>query len=113
MTNAWVKESSVAVTVCDRNGIILEMNEKSCRTFEKYGGVNLVGSNLLDCHPEPAKSKLAAMLKNPAVRSYSIEKQDIKKLIHQMPWYDKGVYMGFVELSIEIPLDMPNFVRTA
>jgi len=42
MTNkeafAWVQEFPGAVTVCDRDGIILAMNDKSARTFEKDGG---------------------------------------------------------------------------
>ncbi len=43
--------------------------------------------------------------------SDTIEKQGIKKLIYQSPWYVDGRYGGFVELSLEIPAVMPHFVR--
>ncbi|HMA47831.1 MAG TPA: PAS domain-containing protein, partial [Frankiaceae bacterium] len=60
--HAWVREFPGAVTVCDRDGVVLEMNDKSAEVFAGDGGRALVGRNLLDCHPEPARSKLAAML---------------------------------------------------
>ena len=44
----WIKEFPAAVTVCDEDGIILEMNDKAAKTFEKDGGYKLVGSNMLD-----------------------------------------------------------------
>ncbi len=47
--SAWIREFPAAVTVCDRDGIILEMNDKSARTFASDGGYDLVGRNLLDC----------------------------------------------------------------
>jgi transcriptional regulator with PAS, ATPase and Fis domain len=104
----WVRDFDGAVTVCDQQGIILYMNEKSQKGF----GGRLVGENALDCHPEPAKSKLAQMLITHATNTYTIEKMGVKKLIHQAPWFQNGEYAGFVELSIEIPFEMPHFIRT-
>lgn len=43
---------------------------------------------------------------------YTIEKDGVKKLIYQSPWYKDGQYAGFVELALEIPFEMPHFVRT-
>ena len=54
----WVKELPAAVTVCDADGTILFMNDMSIKAFEEDGGAALVGTNLLDCHPEPSRSKL-------------------------------------------------------
>ncbi len=108
----WVKGFAGAVTVCDRNGVVLEMNEQACRVFEKYGGAALIGASLLDCHPEPARSKLVEMLKNPEVNAYTIEKNGTKKLIYQAPWYEGGEFGGFVEVSLPLPAAMPHFVRT-
>jgi hypothetical protein len=42
----WLKEFSAAVTVCDPDGIVLEMNDKAAKTFESDGGYGLVGANL-------------------------------------------------------------------
>jgi transcriptional regulator with PAS, ATPase and Fis domain len=108
----WIKEFPAAITVCDAEGIILVMNDKAAKTFEKDGGYILVGSNMLDCHPDPAREKverlLAARLKN----VYTIEKNGVKKLIYQSPWYKEDAYAGFVEISLEIPQEMPHFIRT-
>ena len=40
----WVREFAGSITVCDPQGIILEMNEKSATTFAKEGGRALIGS---------------------------------------------------------------------
>ncbi len=109
--NEWVKEFPGAVTICDREGIILEMNDKAAKSFEGDGGRKLIGSNVLACHPEPARSRLAQMLQAGQANTYTIEKRGKKKLIYQSPWYAAGQYAGFVELALELPDDMPHFVR--
>jgi transcriptional regulator with PAS, ATPase and Fis domain len=107
----WIQEFPGSVTVCDSNGIILAMNDKSIRTFQDSGGAALIGSNLFDCHPEPSRTKLKELLNAGRANVYTIEKKGIKKLIYQSPWYVNGSYRGFVELSLEIPAEIPHFVR--
>jgi transcriptional regulator with PAS, ATPase and Fis domain len=107
----WLKEFPGAVTVCDRDGLILEMNDRAALTHEKDGGRDLIGRNLLDCHPEPARTRLADLLEHPRQNVYTIEKGGVKKLIYQSPWYHDGGCAGFVELSLEIPAEMPHFIR--
>ncbi len=109
--HAWVREFPGAVTVCDRDGVILEMNDRSAEVFATDGGRTLIGTNALDCHPEPARAKLAAMLASGRANVYTIEKNGMKKLIYQAPWRVDGEYKGFVELSLEIPFEVPHFVR--
>lgn len=108
----WLKEFPAAVTVCDPDGIVLEMNDKAAKTFEGDGGYGLVGANLLDCHPQAAREKLEAMMKTRSKNVYTIEKNGARKLIYQSPWYQNGEYAGFVELSLEIPLELPHFIRS-
>lgn len=110
--HAWIKEFPAAVTVCDADGIIIEMNAKAIKTFENDGGEKLIGSNLLDCHPEPSRSKLKELLSLQKKNVYTIEKNGIKKLIYQAPWFTNGKFSGLVEISIEIPFEMPHFVRS-
>lgn len=107
----YFKEVNLAVTVCDKEGKIIEMNDKSRKTFLKPGQEELIGKNVLDCHPEPAHSLLADMLQNPRTNVYTIEKSGVKKLIYQTPWYADGEFMGFIELSMEIPFEMRHMVR--
>jgi DUF438 domain-containing protein len=88
------------------------MNDKAVDAFKNDGGEKLIGKNLLDCHPAPARSILEKMLEEQKPNSYTIEKNGIKKLIYQTPWYENGAYSGFVEISFPIPFEMPHFVRT-
>jgi transcriptional regulator with PAS, ATPase and Fis domain len=107
----WFKEFSGSITVCDKKGIITFMNESSQKQFIKYGGGDLIGTNLLDCHPEPSRSKLAEMLKTPLVNTYTTEKAGIKRIIHQSPLYDNGAFSGIIEISFELPDSLPHFMR--
>jgi len=107
----WIDEFPGAVTVCDAAGVILEMNDKAAQNLASDGGQALIGTNLLDCHPEPARSKVAEMLRTHLKNVYTIEKRGIHKLIYQSPWFENGEYRGFVELSLEIPAEMPHFIR--
>lgn len=107
----WWREIPAAVTVCDREGIILEMNDKALAAFAGEGGAALIGTNVLECHPEPSRTKLRGLLAEGKVNVYTIEKRGVKKLIYQAPWFKAGAYAGFVELSLEVPFTMPHFVR--
>lgn len=109
--HAWVQEFAAAVTVSDAQGKVIEMNATAAQTFEKDGGTKLIGTNVLDCHPEPARSKLRSIMEKRKPNVYTIEKAGVKKLIYQTPWFSGGKYAGVVELSIEIPFDLPHFVR--
>ncbi len=108
----WIKEFPGSVTVCDAKGVILEMNDKAAEAFEKDGGYALIGKNMLDCHPEPAHTKAERLLATKEKNIYTIEKNGVKKLIFQSPWFKDGKYAGFVELSLEIPFEMPHFIRS-
>ncbi len=107
----WFREFPGAITVCDTEGIILEMNDRAAEAFRDDGGMALVGKNLLDCHPEPSRSKVRRLLESREANVYTIEKGGIRRLIYQSPWYAEEKYAGLVELSLEIPASMPDFVR--
>lgn len=107
----WTEEFPAAMTVCDADGVIVGMNKKACETFAADGGERLLGSHLLDCHKEPARTKVAALLEARSLNVYTIEKAGITKLIYQSPWFEDGKFAGFVELSLPIPAAIPHFIR--
>ena len=82
-TFPWADEVDCAVTVCDTEGVILYMNEKARATFAKHG--DLIGRNLFDCH--------------------------VRKMIYQTAWKEHGEIRGLVEISMEIPAEMPHYIR--
>lgn len=107
----WTDLVAIAVTVTNADGIITEMNPTSITTFAADGGSSLVGSDVLACHPEPSRTKLAAMFKEHRPNHYTIRKNGRKKIIHQIPLSHEGVFQGYVEISIPIPDHLPHFDR--
>jgi hypothetical protein len=57
--HAWVDSFPGSITVCDREGLLIEMNPASQEVFKEDGGLGLLGTGVLDCHPEPSRSKLS------------------------------------------------------
>lgn len=111
MTEEIFKALPFAVTACDIDGIIIYMNEKSQATFLKNGKETLIGKSLFDCHPEHAAQKIKELLKTGTTNVYTIEKNGIKKMIYQCPWFKEGMVMGLVEISLVLPEEIPHFVR--
>jgi hypothetical protein len=66
---------------------------------------------VLDCHQEKSKAIMQRIMETGEPNSYTIEKNGIKKIIHQAPWKKDGAIAGLVEISIEIPSEMDHFVR--
>ncbi len=107
----WTEGFPNSIVVCDLSGIILDMNARAADAYREFGGKQLVGRNLLDCHQEPARSKLLHMLESGESNVYTIEKNGIRKLIYQAPWYQDSQRCGLIELALEIPFNLPHFIR--
>jgi len=110
-SSAWLNGLDVAITVSDREGTIVYMNEQATKTFAADGGKALLGKKLWACHPEAANDKIRRLMAAGASNSYTIEKNGVKKLIHQAPWFQDGEMAGLVEFSLAIPQALPHFIR--
>ena len=111
MTNHWPHEFPGAITVCDEHGTIVEMNRKAEAVFADDGGAALIGKDVRACHPGESLEKVNALLERQQPNVYTIRKKGVRKLIYQSPWYKDGRFAGLVELSLEIPFDVPEFDR--
>jgi transcriptional regulator with PAS, ATPase and Fis domain len=107
----WIEQLDSNVMVCDAEGIIIYMNEAAIRNNAKDGGADLIGRNLMDCHNEESRRKLDEMMTIHQRNVYTIEKNGRKKLIYQTPWMDGEEFKGIVEISLEIPFEVPHFKR--
>lgn len=107
----WIKEFPAAITVCDKDGIVIAMNDKACSTFAEEGGAKLIGHSLKDCHKPESWEKIQSMIATGKANTYTIEKKGIRKLIHQQPWYKNGGVAGVVEMSIQLPEELQHYVR--
>jgi hypothetical protein len=86
----WVEEFEGAITICD---------------------AALVGTNVLDCHPQHARGTIERLLETGERNVYTIVKRGVRKLIYQAPWFRGGERAGILELSVVLPEGMPEHVR--
>jgi transcriptional regulator with PAS, ATPase and Fis domain len=108
---AWFEEFPCSVMVCDKNYKILYMNEAAAKVHKEDGGRALIGSNLMDCHPPKAQKRLRKEMSSGKSNVYTIEKNGVKKQVYHGQWKKNGRVAGLVELSFEIPWDMPHHKR--
>lgn len=109
----WAQEINISITVCDTEGTIVYMNDKSVSTFQAPGMSSLLGTNLFSCHPEKAREKIRSLMMTNETNVYTIEKNGKKKLIYQTPWIENGEIKGMVECALELPAEMPHFIRAS
>jgi transcriptional regulator with PAS, ATPase and Fis domain len=112
MLDKYFNEIPVAVTITDVDGKIVFMNEKSAKVFEKYGGKELLNSSVYSCHNPVSEEKIKQMMKDKTTNAYTIEKNEIKKMIFQTPWSENNKVCGMIEFSFEIPFEMLHFIRS-
>jgi hypothetical protein len=91
--------------------MILELNKRAAESHRAQGGKKLIGSNLMDCHPEPARSKLKRLMRYRQTNVYTVKKGRTRKIVLQTPWYRNGKYRGFVEVSLPISAKIRDIVR--
>ena len=106
---AWAEELDCAITVCDTEGNILYMNDKSRLT--NCPGTTMVGQNMLGCHSERSQAIIRRLIEKGETNFYTISKRGQKKLIYQTPWRKDGKVCGLVEISLVISENMPHYNR--
>lgn len=99
------------VIVCDENATVIYMNERAIANYAKDGGAAIIGQNLMDCHGEASRQKIREIMETHQKNVYTIEKRGKKKIIYQAPWMEGETFKGIVEFSLEIPFDMPHYIR--
>jgi transcriptional regulator with PAS, ATPase and Fis domain len=107
----WLENIEAGVTVCDREGIIVYMNDRSAQSFKDQGGKALIGKSLYECHEEASNIRVREMLKTGASNVYTVEKNGVKKFVWQAPWKENGVCQGLVEMVIPIPSELRHVIR--
>ena len=52
-----------------------------------------------------------SLLADGGTNVYTIEKNGVRKMIYQTAWRVDGVVGGLAEISMEIPAEMPHYIR--
>lgn len=103
---SWTDELDCAVTYCDTEGIVLYQNARS-----RAVNGDMQGRSLLPCHNDRSQALIARLLAEGGRNVYTIEKRGVRKLIYQTVWREAGEIRGLAEFSLEIPDEMPHYVR--
>lgn len=106
----WAEGINCAVTVADRDCVILYQNEQAREVYRNHG--NLIGKSILQCHNPRSQAIIARILQEGCSNSYTITKNGRKKMIYQTPWRNEnGKIAGIAEFSMVIPDQMPHYDR--
>jgi hypothetical protein len=109
--HAWVEECPAEITVCDAAGTLTEMNEAAGAIFADDGGRGLLGSDVLDCHTGADRIKMEELLARPQVNTYINEAKGTRTFFYHAPWYQDARFAGYVEISFDLPAEIPHFIR--
>ena len=97
-----VDADGCAVVLCNLSHEIIYMNPAAIKNYEKWGGENLIGQNLLNCHNEESREKIrqvvewfAASQENNIIYTYHNEKQN--KDVYMVALRDEGRLIGYYE----------------
>ena len=105
----WAKELNCSIIVCDKNGIIVYMNDRAVEQYKRHG--NLIGKCLFECHNERSMGIIRNLLAEGGTNSYTIEKNGVHKMIFQSAWKENGEVAGLCEFSMIIPAELPHYIR--
>lgn len=105
----WAKGLNCSITVCDKDGKIIYMNDMAVEQYKKRG--DLIGKNLFDCHNERSREIIKGLLENGGTNVYTIEKRGVHKMIFQSAWKIDGTVEGLCEISMIIPENLPHYIR--
>ncbi|MEG2061232.1 MAG: PAS sensor protein [Alistipes sp.] len=106
-TPSWVDALNCAVTVCDTETTVIYQNDHS----RQVNG-EVCGKSLIPCHNERSRALIRHLLDEGGTNTYTIEKRGVHKMIYQTAWLSEGKIGGLVEFSMEIPAEMPHYVRS-
>lgn len=100
---AIIDSDSASVVICDKDHTIVYMNPAACKSYEKYGGEDLVSKSILDCHNEHSaaaiKTVAAAFEKNPKLnRVFTFHNEKQNKDVYMIALRDEtGELLGYYE----------------
>lgn len=98
-----IEQDSCPVVICNIEHTIIYMNPAAIARYEKWGGAELIGSNLLECHKETSKRQIEKVLswfgeskKNNRIYTSRNEKE--KKDVYMIALRDgDGTLIGYYE----------------
>lgn len=103
----------IAITVTDKEGKIIYMNQASGDVNAGGDAKALLQRQVRDFHKKARSQEIIERLFQGEKNVYTIQKKGERKLIYQAPWYEGESVGGLVELSLVLPEHMPHYNRDA
>lgn len=98
-----IDQDRAPVVICDLNHVIVYMNPVAEKNYEKWGGADLVGKSLMDCHNEKSREAIEKVVEwfkesveNNIVYTFYNEKQN-KDVYMVALRDDTGELIGYYE----------------
>ncbi len=57
-----LEQDRAPIVLCDLEHTVVYLNPAAACHYTRYGGADLCGRSILDCHPAPARDKLLAVV---------------------------------------------------
>lgn len=104
----YFENVAFAVTVCNKDGIVVYQNTRSI----KNDG-NAMGKNIFKCHKPKTNDIIRHLLETGESNTYEIIRKGKRYLVQQTPWHKepKGDVAGLIEVVIDLPDNYPVFNR--
>ena len=98
-----IDQDSAQIIICDLSHLIVYMNSAAVKNYERWGGADLIGKSVLDCHNEDSRDKIrkvvdwfAADSSHNRIRTFYNEKRD--KDVYMVALRDgSGKLIGYYE----------------
>ena len=98
-----IDQDRAPVLICDLNHVIVYMNPVAEKNYEKWGGADLVGKSLMDCHNEKSREAIEKVVEwfkesveNNIIYTFYNEKQN-KDVYMVALRDDTGELIGYYE----------------
>ena len=108
----WLDSLPYSVMVCDRRFRLLYMNEVAVEMTGKYGGRELLGTNILKCHPAKSQRRLRSILASGRPYVYTVTERGRTKLTYESVWKTNGRIAGLLEIQLLLPKRVHHRPRT-
>ena len=110
-------QDTSAVVICDLDHRIIYMNPVACRHYARYGGAELLGKNLLNCHGDRSVEMIRKVVSwfgaspaNNRVHTFYNEKEN--KDVYMIALRDdSGALIGYYEKHEYRDRDMTPFYQ--
>ncbi len=103
MFKSLLEYDRAPVVICDLNHVVMYINPAAAKHYEKFGGKNIVGKSIFNCHNQKSCDKITRviewfLLSNDNNMIYTFRNERINKDVYMVALRDDtGALIGYYE----------------